>query len=117
MYRHSGGRQIPSLRRSHPDPVVLLHPHTASRLGISEGDWVFIETRQGRIKQKASLLRGLDPRVVVVDHAWWFPERGEELFGFVDSSYNVLTSDEPPFSREIGSFVIRGLACRISRQP
>jgi hypothetical protein len=52
--------------------------------------------------------------VVVLDHAWWFPERGEsELFGLAASNYNVMTSDGPPFSREIGSFNIRGLACKV----
>lgn len=25
-YRHSGGRQISSLRRSHPEPVIIIHP-------------------------------------------------------------------------------------------
>jgi hypothetical protein len=51
--------------------------------------------------------------VIVLDHAWWFPGREEGLFGCADSNYNVLTSDEPPFSREIGSFNIRGLACKV----
>ncbi|GAG86263.1 unnamed protein product, partial [marine sediment metagenome] len=74
-------------------------------------DWVYIETKRGRIKQKADLSTGVDPRVVVVDHAWWFPERGEaELFGWAESNYNVLTNGEPPFNREVGSFNIRGLS-------
>ncbi len=114
VYRHSGGRQIPSLRRSHPEPVTIIHPETAKNLGIKNGDWVCIETKRGRIKQKASLSTGVDQRVVVVDHAWWFPERGEaELFGWADSNYNVLTDDKAPFNREMGSFNIRGLACKI----
>ena len=43
-FRHSGGRQIESLRINHPDPVVTIHPETASRHGIREGDSVCIET-------------------------------------------------------------------------
>lgn len=113
-YRHSGGRQIPSLRASHPDPVVIIHPGTASKLGIKDGDWVYIETKRGRIEQKASVSTGVAPRVIVADHAWWFPERGEtELFGWADSNYNVLTNDEPPLNREVGSFDIRGFACKV----
>ena len=116
-YRHSGGRQISSLRRSHPEPVIIIHPETASKLGIENGDWVYIETKRGRIKQKADLSTGVDPRVVVVDHAWWFPERGEaELFGWAESNYNVLTNGEPPFNREVGSFNIRGLACKVYKE-
>ena len=115
-YRHSGGRQIPSLRTLHPDPVVIMHPNTAGKLGIEDGEWVYIETRRGRIRQKAQASAGVDPRVVVADYAWWFPERDEvNLFDFADSNYNVLTNDEPPFNKEVGSFNIRGLACRVSK--
>jgi anaerobic selenocysteine-containing dehydrogenase len=114
VYRHSGGRQISSLRGSHPEPVVIIHPETAGKLGIKDGDWVYIETKRGRIKQKADLSTGVDRRVVVADHAWWFPERGEaDLFGWAESNYNVLTNDKPPFNREMGSFSIRGLACKV----
>ena len=113
-YRHSGGRQIPSLRRSHPDPVVIIHPDTASRLGIKEGDWAYIENRRGRIRQKANLSTGVDPRVIISDIAWWYPERGvEQGYGWVESNYNVLTNDEPPSNPEVGSFNIRGFACKI----
>jgi anaerobic selenocysteine-containing dehydrogenase len=113
-YRHSGGRQIPSLRRDHPDPVVIIHPDTASKLGIGEDDWTYIENARGRIQQKARLSAGVDPRVVVLGHAWWFPERGqEELYGWADSNYNMLTNDEAPSSREVGSFNIRGFACKV----
>lgn len=115
-YRHSGGRQIPSLRTLHPDPLLLMHPDTAARLRIGNGDWVTIETARGSIRQRAELSNRVDPRVVVADYAWWFPERAEaDLFGFADSNYNILTSDEPPFNKEVGSFNIRGLACRVSR--
>jgi len=113
-YRHSGGRQIPSLRRGHPEPVTIIHPETAKNLGIKNGDWVYIETKRGRMKQKAELATRVDPRVVVIDHAWWFPEKGQaELFGWADSNCNVLTDNKPPFNREMGSFNIRGFACKV----
>jgi anaerobic selenocysteine-containing dehydrogenase len=116
VYRHSGGRQIPSLRRLHPEPIVIIHPDTAKDKGIAQGEWVFIETERGRIKQKANISDVVDPRVVVADHAWWFPERSEEgLFAFLDANYNVLTDDQPPFNKEVGSFTIRGVACDVSR--
>ncbi len=114
VYRHSGGRQIPSLRRAHPDPLVIIHPATAQRQGIKKDEWVYIETKRGRIKQKAKVSAVVDPRVIVADHAWWFPEKGpEETFGWAESNYNVLTNDSPPFNKEVGSFIIRGLACKV----
>lgn len=113
-YRHSGGRQIASLRGSHPEPVTYIHPQTAQGLGIRDGDWVYIETRRGRIRQKASLTSDIDPRVVGVDYAWWFPEKGiSSLYGWAESNINILTDDKPPYSREVGSSNLRGILCKL----
>jgi anaerobic selenocysteine-containing dehydrogenase len=113
-YRHSGGRQIASLRGSHPDPIISIHPQTAGKLGIAEGDWVYVETKRGRIKQKASLTTSLDPRVVVADYGWWFPEKGvAELYGWAESNINVLTDDKPPYGREVGATNLRGILCKV----
>ncbi len=113
-YRHSGGKQIASLRGSHPEPVISIHPQTASKLGIAEGDWVYIETKRGRIKQKASLMDSLDPRVVIADYGWWFPEKGAaELYGWAESNVNILTDDKPPYSYEIGATNLRGILCKV----
>ncbi|MBN1226465.1 MAG: molybdopterin-dependent oxidoreductase [Deltaproteobacteria bacterium] len=116
LYRHSGGRQIPSLRGLHPEPRAIIHPETARTRDIDQGDWVWIESPRGKIRQKAKLSHTVNPRVVVADHAWWFPEKGEQdLFGLDESNYNVLTNDQPPFSSEVGSFTIRGVACEVSK--
>jgi anaerobic selenocysteine-containing dehydrogenase len=113
-YRHSGGKQIASLRGSHPEPTVMIHPETAHKLGIEEGDWVYVETKRGRIRQKAALTVGIDPRVVGVDYGWWFPEKGASaLYSWAESNVNVLTNDKPPFSREMGSANLRGFLCKV----
>lgn len=113
-YRHSSGRQIASLREKHPEPVTYVHPQTAERLGIASGDWVHIETRRGKIKQKAVLSPDIDPRVVVVDYGWWFPEGSPaDLYGWAKSNVNILTDDRPPFNREMGSPNLRGLMCKV----
>ena len=115
-YRHSGGRQIVSLRSRNPEPVVLIHPETARSLGIQEGDTVFIETPWGRIQQKAHLCDCLHPRVVGVDYAWWFPERGAKNgFGWQVANVNLLTDDTPPFNPELGSTNLRGGLCRVTK--
>jgi anaerobic selenocysteine-containing dehydrogenase len=115
-YRHSGGRQIASLRSSHPEPVTHINPETAQRLGIGDGDWVYIETKRGRIKQKANLATDIDPRVVGVDYAWWFPEKGAStLYSWAESNINILTDDKPPFSREMGSSNLRGFLCKVHK--
>ena len=113
-FRHSGGRQIPSLRKEHPEPVVIIHPETAKNLGIKDGDQVYIETRRGKIRQKAFISTMLDPRVVGVDYGWWFPEvEAADSYGWRESNINILTDDRPPFNQEIGSTNLRGFLCKV----
>lgn len=113
-YLHSGGRQIRSLRQGHPVPVVYLHPDTAAAESIEGGDWVYIETKRGRVKQKAFFSNSLDPRVVCADFGWWFPEEGNyELHGWKESNINLLFDDQSLDSPETGSLNLRGLVCRV----
>jgi anaerobic selenocysteine-containing dehydrogenase len=111
---HSQYRQIASLRDCHPEPFVSIHPETADKLGIREGDIVHIETKRGRIKQKAALVDSIDPRLVIIDHDWWFPEKGAgELFDWATANTNILTDNHPPYSPEMGSTNLRGIACKV----
>ncbi|MBW1774892.1 MAG: molybdopterin-dependent oxidoreductase [Deltaproteobacteria bacterium] len=117
-YRHAGGRQIATLRGAHPEPILGIHPQTAARAGIEEGDWVYIETSRGKIKQKAVLAEHLDSRIVAADYGWWFPEKGiSDLYGWSESNINILTDNHPPLSPEMGSTNLRGIACRIYKAP
>lgn len=116
FYFHSAYRNIPSLRILSPDPVALIHPDTATRAGISEGDWVSIETTRGTIRQKTKLNNEIDPRVIILSFGWWFPERTDlELAGWKESNLNILTSNDPPYDPAIGSTSLRAVPCRISK--
>jgi anaerobic selenocysteine-containing dehydrogenase len=113
-YQHSAGRQISTLRQRHPEPTVIIHTELAEKMGIREGDWVYIETKRGRIKQKARLTSAIDPGVVVADYGWWFPERGvDDIYGWSESNVNLLTDNKPPYNREIGSPTLRGILCKV----
>lgn len=90
---HSEHRQIPSLREITPDPLIEIHPDTAAKLGIINGDWVWIENMWGRCKEKAKITSIVSPDVVSAAHGWWFPEkRASEpsLFGVWESNINNL---------------------------
>jgi anaerobic selenocysteine-containing dehydrogenase len=116
FYFHSAYRNISSLRKLSPEPIVLIHPETASHFGIDEGDWVSIETKQGTIRQKAKLNTEIDPRLIVLSFGWWFPERKDlELSGWKESNLNILTNNDPPYEPAIGSTSLRGVPCRISK--
>ncbi|MEM3551764.1 MAG: molybdopterin-dependent oxidoreductase, partial [Candidatus Bathyarchaeia archaeon] len=52
------------MREQHPDPLVEIHPETARELGIAEGEWVWIETKRGKILMKAKISSAIHPKVV-----------------------------------------------------
>lgn len=113
-FLHSSYRWLESLRRREPQPRTLLHPSTASEFGIQDGSWLSIETRQGRIRQQASLTDRIAPGVVLAAYGWWFPESGpERMYDWDTANYNILTSIEP-LGKEFGTPNLKGLACRIA---
>ncbi len=116
-YFHSAYRNLPSLRKLSPDPQVWLHPLTAEKLKIREGDWILIETGLGKIRQKVAFDKDLDPRVIVAAYGWWFPERKDlELSGWKESNINMLTENDPPYDPAIGSTNLRAIPCRVYRE-
>ena len=88
-------------------------------VGIADGDWVYIETPLGRIRQKARLCTDFDPRYIVTQHGWWFPERPAaepSLYGLWESNINVTTDDDPDLCDPIsGGWPFKGqyMRCRI----
>ena len=111
---HSEGRQIESLRKLNPDPLVEINPSTAKSLGIGEGDWVWIESPRGKIKQRARLTEGIHPGVVHAQHGWWFPEKDPPEYGFKESNVNLLTGGMP-CDPHTGSESWRSFLCKVYR--
>jgi anaerobic selenocysteine-containing dehydrogenase len=115
-YQHARERYIEPLRKTRPEPIVHIQTDTAGKLGIKEGDWVYIQTIRGKVKQKANLVQDIDPRVIFGDFGWWFPEKdASTLHGWAESNLNILTRVEKPWGREMGTPSIRGIVCKISK--
>jgi len=56
----------------------------------------------------------VDPRVIYLEHAWWYPEKSiKELYGWADANSNVLTDDKPPYGREMGSVHLKGIPVKV----
>ncbi len=110
----SEGRQIPVLRDLHKDPVVEIHPETARKEGIKEGDWVFIESPRGKIRQRAKLFAGMDPRIIFAEHGWWLPECKDPQRSWQESNINMLTDNSyENCDPAMGGTAIRTFLCRI----
>ncbi len=116
-YFHTEQRHIDSIRKRRPYAHVQIHPETAQKYGIKNGDWVWIESPRGRIRQVCELFDGTDPRIVYPEHGWWYPELpGEEpwLHGVWESNANVLTDDDPDYCSKIaGGWPLKVALCKI----
>ena len=112
---HSENRMVPWLREIRPDPIVEIHPETATKHNIQEGDWVWIESSRGRAKQRAKLNTGIDPRVIVAEHGWWYPEIKSSGHGWKTSNINLLTENShESMDPVMGATNLRVLLCNIS---
>ena len=112
---HSANRMQPWLREIRPDPIVEIHPDTAHKHGIEEGDWVTIESPRGRCKERAKLNKWIDPRVIVAEHGWWYPEMKGPGYGWDISNINILTDNShESMDPAIGATNLRACLCNIS---
>lgn len=117
VFFHSEQRQIDSIRRRYPHPIIQIHPDKAVELKIEHGDWVWVESPRGRVRMKAQLFAGMAPSMVQCDHGWWFPELpGEEpwLHGAFESNVNVLTDDDPDVCDKMGGgWPLKWALCKV----
>lgn len=102
-YVHSRFRNVPSLRKLVPEPLVSIHSETAGKLGISDGDLVKVESPRGAIEIKAEVTDKVHPGVVAIPQGW----SGE-------ANINYLTDDEArdPVSAFPGW---RALLCKVTK--
>lgn len=112
---HSELHQVASLRKRHPDPVVEIHPDAATRLGIADGDWVFLESPHGRAKFKARFFDGIAPDVVNAEHAWWYPEAAAPDYRWKESCANLLFGDEH-FDPDTGAEPLKCYLCKVIKE-
>jgi len=93
LFFNAEHRMIPWLRELDPDPTVEIHPETAEKLKISQGDWVWVENWLGKQKFKAKVTIIVPPDMVMAAHGWWFPEEegaDPSNFGVWKSNVNQL---------------------------
>lgn len=103
VYRHTENRENPLLREIHPRPGVLIHPDTAARLEIKEGDPVSIETGTGSATLFAVITLGIHPDVVQATPGW----------GGKANINRVIPWNR--FAEGIGSVPMRGVLCRLKK--
>jgi anaerobic selenocysteine-containing dehydrogenase len=63
MY-HAWGSQNRWLRQIAARNALYMHPDTAARHGLADGDWAWLESRLGRLRVPVALHRGVEPNTV-----------------------------------------------------
>jgi anaerobic selenocysteine-containing dehydrogenase len=86
-YVHTQFRNLPSLRKREPEPLVRIHPQDAGPRGIEDGDFTIVESPGGSIRLKAGVTQEMQQGLVIIDFGWGNPGDG-------GVNVNILTSDE-----------------------
>lgn len=114
---HSEHRQLAVLREIKPYPLIEIHPDTAKKYGIQDGDWVKIENPWGSATEKAKIVETIRPDVVAADHGWWYPEDEADspsLFGVWKSNVNTMVPHKEIGKLGFGAYY-KSIPCKISR--
>ncbi|MBQ3386630.1 MAG: molybdopterin dinucleotide-binding protein, partial [Eggerthellaceae bacterium] len=77
-----------------------------------QGDWVWIESPKGKVRQVADLYYGIAPGQVNANHTWWYPELSAPKKGYDLSNINCLV-DEHDQDPLCGAAAIRAYLVKI----
>ena len=69
-YLHWQYRYISRLRKLNPEPVFEVHPITADRFGLSQGEMAEIRTKDGAVQFKAQLTDKIRQNTVHIPQGW-----------------------------------------------
>jgi assimilatory nitrate reductase catalytic subunit len=72
-------RRIGPLVDQYPEPLVEIHPLLAERLGLSDSDWVTVESRRGQATLRAQVVKTIRPDTVFIPYHWAGPRSANQL--------------------------------------
>ena len=112
VYFHSEHRQLPWCRELWPAPRLEMNPADAAELGLEQGDWAWIETEWGKVRQSVDLYHGIAKGWANAEHAWWFPELPAPTHGCMLSNIECIW-DPHGQDKVISSHHMRGVPVKI----
>jgi formate dehydrogenase major subunit len=91
--------------RFYGEDVLEIHPHDAEERGISEGDWVGIQSRAGDTVLRATVTERVQPGVVYT------------TFHFPESGANVITTDNSDWATNCPEYKVTAVQLVHVDQP
>ena len=116
-YQNTRFREHAWARRLQDAPELRIHPATAAKRGIAQGDWVWVQTRADmpRCLVKARITDEVTENTVATGMGWWYPEISETGHGAETFNIGVAVPYGPHCDPVSGSAEARNTACRIER--
>jgi anaerobic selenocysteine-containing dehydrogenase len=114
---HSQHRNIASLRRLMPDPILEISKETADAKNITDGEWVEISTRVGTFVARAKIIKDIEPGSVFAQHGWCGNGAENTPYGADNpTAANMNRAIETALSDPIsGSIPLRNSYCNIKK--
>jgi len=88
--------------------LVQVHPETVKGLGMKDGDWIYLETEQGKIKARLKLSELILPGVV------WTPSHPEPEAPYQGNSGQSINTIIPGYWDEVAA-QFNGFGCRLTK--
>jgi anaerobic selenocysteine-containing dehydrogenase len=119
MFHHGTLRNTPYTREISPYPETWINPKTAREIGVEDGDWLWVESRRGKIQGRARITKSVQHRVIYQERYW-----NPELLDSTDPSQawkvfnvNILTMNDTtnPFNDVYGTYTLRGFQVKITK--
>lgn len=100
----------------------MLHPDTAKKYNIKDGEWCYIKAPRGNVKMVAKVTDRLKPNILVARHGWWFPEDESNTEHWLnESNVNLITyMDDDPLKatdKVLGTEHMKCLLCTLEKAP
>ena len=81
-----------------PENPLIIHPDTATNLGIADGDAVWVESSYGKVQAKVRVSRRMHPEVVGLQHGFGHTAMGRNAKGRGTSDTALRPTKSDPLS-------------------
>jgi thiosulfate reductase/polysulfide reductase chain A len=97
-HTHTRTQNNPWLLELKPDNPLIIHPDTARRFGLVDGDWVIVESPYGSAEARVAVTKRMHPEVVGLQHGFGHTALGGLARGRGTSDASLRPTKADPLS-------------------